>query len=176
MKVTPLDVLYGSGSDLTLSCSAESSPPAQFQWAMNRTLLSNMGPEFRLENIQANQSGSYSCWAHNTRTLRYQTSEPSDITVLESISDDTFNTSPNPPIIEGSFVTLTCDASGFNVTRDWMKDGQHLSAGVNITISEDKKTASINPVNKGDAGKYLCKLTNPVSSAEVEYSLTVHRK
>lgn len=57
-----------------------------------------------------------------------------------------------------------------------MKDGQHLSAGVNITISEGKKTASINPVNKGDAGKYLCKLTNPVSSAEVEYSLTVHRK
>ncbi|KAK6326689.1 hypothetical protein J4Q44_G00023340 [Coregonus suidteri] len=82
MKVTPLDVLYGSGSNLTLSCSAESSPPAQFQWALNGTLLSNQGPELRLVNIQASQSGSYSCWAHNTRTLRYQTSEPSDITVL----------------------------------------------------------------------------------------------
>ncbi|CAB1333940.1 unnamed protein product, partial [Coregonus sp. 'balchen'] len=83
MKVTPPDVLYGSGSDLTLSCSSESSPPAQFQWALNGTLLSNKGPELRLDNIQASQSGSYSCWAHNTRTLRYQTPEPSDITVLE---------------------------------------------------------------------------------------------
>uniref|UniRef100_A0A8C8F4F1 Ig-like domain-containing protein n=1 Tax=Oncorhynchus tshawytscha TaxID=74940 RepID=A0A8C8F4F1_ONCTS len=75
LKVTPLDVLYGSGSDLTLSCSAESSPPAQFRWALNGELLSNQGPVLRLENIQASQSGRYSCWAHNTRTLRYQTSE-----------------------------------------------------------------------------------------------------
>ncbi|CAB1333931.1 unnamed protein product [Coregonus sp. 'balchen'] len=86
MKVTPLDVLYGSGSDLTLSCSAESSPLAQFQWALNRTLLSNIGPELWLENIHGNQSGSYSCWAHNTRTLRYQISEFSDITVLGKIN------------------------------------------------------------------------------------------
>uniref|UniRef100_A0A4W5LD40 Ig-like domain-containing protein n=1 Tax=Hucho hucho TaxID=62062 RepID=A0A4W5LD40_9TELE len=147
--------------------------PAQFQWALIGTLVSNKEPELSLENIQASQNGSYSCWAHNTRTLRYQTSEPSDITVLESISGATFTTSPNPPITEGSSVTLTCDASGFNISRDWMKDGQHLSAGVNITFSDDKKTASINHVNKGDAGKYLCKLTNPVSSAKVEYS---HRK
>uniref|UniRef100_A0A4W5M076 Ig-like domain-containing protein n=1 Tax=Hucho hucho TaxID=62062 RepID=A0A4W5M076_9TELE len=74
-QVYSTDVLYGSGSDLTLSCSAEYSPPAQFQWAMNTTLLSNMGPKLRLENIQASQSGSYSCWAHNTRTLRWATSE-----------------------------------------------------------------------------------------------------
>uniref|UniRef100_A0A4W5M0E7 Ig-like domain-containing protein n=1 Tax=Hucho hucho TaxID=62062 RepID=A0A4W5M0E7_9TELE len=71
-----------SWSDLTMSCSAESSPPAQFQWALNGTLMSNKGPELRMENIQPNQSGSYSCWVYNTRTLRYQTSEPSNITVL----------------------------------------------------------------------------------------------
>ncbi|XP_045064268.1 carcinoembryonic antigen-related cell adhesion molecule 5-like [Coregonus clupeaformis] len=174
MKVTPPDVLYGSGSDLTLSCSSESSPPAQFQWALNGTLLSNKGPELRLENIQASQSGSYSCWAHNTRTLRYQTPEPSDITVLEPISGATITTSPNPPIIEGNSVTLTCDASGSIISREWMKDGQLLSAGGNMIISEDKRVLSINPVKRTDSGEYLCRVSNPISTADAKHDLIVN--
>ncbi|XP_045064563.1 carcinoembryonic antigen-related cell adhesion molecule 2-like isoform X2 [Coregonus clupeaformis] len=174
MKVTPPDVLYGSGSNLTLSCSSESRPPAQFQWALNGTLLSNIGPELRLENIQAKQSGSYSCWAHNTRTLRYQTSEPSAITVLEPISGAIITTSPNPPIIEGNSVTLTCDASGSITTREWMKDGQLLSAGGNMIISEDKRVLSINPVKRTDSGEYLCRVSNPISTADAKHDLIVN--
>ncbi|XP_045064328.1 carcinoembryonic antigen-related cell adhesion molecule 5 isoform X2 [Coregonus clupeaformis] len=174
MKVTPLDVLYGSGSTLTLSCSSESSPPAQFQWALNGTLLSNQGPELRLENIQASQSGSYSCWAHNTRTLRYQTSEPYDITVLDLISGAIITTSPNPPIIEGNSVTLTCDASGSIISREWMKDGQLLSAGGNMIISEDKRVLSINPVKRTDSGEYLCRVSNPISTADAKHDLIVN--
>eukprot|EP00063_Salmo_salar_P082263 XP_014057098.1 PREDICTED: carcinoembryonic antigen-related cell adhesion molecule 1-like [Salmo salar] len=173
MKVIPSDVHYETGSNLNLSCSAESSPPAQFQWALNGTLLSNKGPELRLGNIQINQSGSYSCWAHNTRTLRYQTSEPSDITVLEPISGAIITTSPNPPIIEGNSVNLTCDASGSIITREWMKDGQLLSAGGNLIISEDKRVLSINPVKRTDSGEYLCRVSNPVSTADAKHILIV---
>ncbi|XP_045064270.1 carcinoembryonic antigen-related cell adhesion molecule 5-like [Coregonus clupeaformis] len=165
MNVTPPDVLYGSGSNLTLSCSAESSPPAQFQWALNGTLLYNRGPELSLEHIQASQSGSYSCWAHNTRTLRYQISEPSDITVLERISNVNIPNPTNLPIIEGNYVTLTCDASGSISTREWMKAGQPLSLSDNILFSEDNKTASINPVKRTDSGIYMI----PVS---VTFTLT----
>uniref|UniRef100_A0A8C7IU10 Carcinoembryonic antigen-related cell adhesion molecule 1 n=1 Tax=Oncorhynchus kisutch TaxID=8019 RepID=A0A8C7IU10_ONCKI len=154
LKVTPLDVLYGSGSDLTLSCSSESSPPAQFQWALNGELLSNQGPVLRLEKIQANQSGRYSCWAHNTRTLRYQTSEPSDITVL------------------GGSVTLTCDASGSISNRDWRKDGQPLSPSERIIFSEDNKTVSISPLNLTDSGIFLCHLANLLSNENASYNLT----
>ncbi|XP_038850726.1 carcinoembryonic antigen-related cell adhesion molecule 1-like isoform X14 [Salvelinus namaycush] len=174
MKVTPLDVLYGSGSNLTLSCSAESSPSAQFQWLLNGTLLSNNGPELRLENIQANQSGSYSCWAHNTRTLRYQISEPSDITVLEPISGANITTTPNSSIIEGGSVNLTCDASGAIITREWMKDGHPLSAGGNIIISEDKRVLSINPVKRTDSGEYRCRVSNPISTANAKHGLIVN--
>ncbi|XP_021479415.2 carcinoembryonic antigen-related cell adhesion molecule 1 isoform X2 [Oncorhynchus mykiss] len=176
LKVTPLDVLYGSGSDLTLSCSAESSPPAQFQWALNGELLSNQGPVLKLENIQASQSGRYSCWAHNTRTLRYQTSEPSDITVLERISSAKLTISPNPPIIEGGSVTLTCDASGSISNRDWMKDGQPLSPSERIIFSEDNKTVSISPLNLTDSGIFLCHLANLVSNVNASYNLAVSLK
>uniref|UniRef100_A0A8C7MTR0 Carcinoembryonic antigen-related cell adhesion molecule 1 n=1 Tax=Oncorhynchus kisutch TaxID=8019 RepID=A0A8C7MTR0_ONCKI len=168
LKVTPLDVLYGSGSDLTLSCSSESSPPAQFQWALNGELLSNQGPVLRLEKIQANQSGRYSCWAHNTRTLRYQTSEPSDITVAK------LTISPNPPIIEGGSVTLTCDASGSISNRDWRKDGQPLSPSERIIFSEDNKTVSISPLNLTDSGIFLCHLANLLSNENASYNLTVN--
>ncbi|KAK6291207.1 hypothetical protein J4Q44_G00383960 [Coregonus suidteri] len=132
-----------------------------------------MGPELRLENIQANQSGSYSCCAHNTRTLRYQTSEPSDITVLEPISVATITTYPNPPIIEGSSVTSTCDASGSITTREWMKDGQLLSAGGNVIISEDNRVLSINPVKRTDSGQYLCRVSNPISTADAKNTFSL---
>ncbi|XP_064803848.1 carcinoembryonic antigen-related cell adhesion molecule 1-like isoform X4 [Oncorhynchus masou masou] len=176
LKVTPLDVLYGSGSDLTLSCSAVSSPPAQFQWALNGELLSNQGPVLRLENIQASQSGRYSCWAHNTRTLGYQTSEPSDITVLERISSAKLTISSNSPIIEGGSVTLTCDASGSISNRDWMKDGQPLSHSERITFSGDNKTVSISPLNLTDSGIFLCHLANLLSNENASYNLTVNLK
>ncbi|CAB1333919.1 unnamed protein product, partial [Coregonus sp. 'balchen'] len=148
MKVTPLDVLYGSGSNLTLSCSAESSPPSQFQWALNGTLLYNIGPELSLENIQASQS--------------------------EPISGAIITTSPNPPIIEGNSVTLTCDASGSIISREWMKDGQLLSAGGNMIISEDKRVLSINPVKRTDSGEYLCRVSNPISTADAKHDLIVN--
>nr|XP_029535036.1 carcinoembryonic antigen-related cell adhesion molecule 5-like isoform X3 [Oncorhynchus nerka] len=150
LKVTPLDVLYGSGSDLTLSCSAESSPPAQFQWALNGELLSNQGPVLRLENIQASQS--------------------------ERISSAKLTISPNPPIIEGGSVTLTCDASGSISKRDWMKDGQPLSPSERMIFSEDNKTVSISPLNLTDSGIFLCHLANLLSNENASYNLNVNLK
>uniref|UniRef100_A0A8D0CHL8 Ig-like domain-containing protein n=1 Tax=Scleropages formosus TaxID=113540 RepID=A0A8D0CHL8_SCLFO len=69
--VTPKEQFYSSGSSISLLCSAQSSPDAQFQWHFNGAKLDKVGKELKLENIQQNQSGNYSCWAHNTVTLRY---------------------------------------------------------------------------------------------------------
>ncbi|XP_054483456.1 carcinoembryonic antigen-related cell adhesion molecule 6-like [Anoplopoma fimbria] len=68
------------GSDITLSCSADSKPAAQFMWLLNGDLLSDTGPELRL--IQESQSGNYSCQAFNSKTLRYEMSQPAAISVL----------------------------------------------------------------------------------------------
>uniref|UniRef100_A0A3B3Q6Z2 Ig-like domain-containing protein n=1 Tax=Paramormyrops kingsleyae TaxID=1676925 RepID=A0A3B3Q6Z2_9TELE len=82
LTVSPPGPIFTSGTSLTLSCSAQSSPPAQFQWALNDTLLSQRGDKLLVTNIKASQSGNYTCWAHKNRTLRYHLSEPSMITVL----------------------------------------------------------------------------------------------
>ncbi|CAK6984910.1 carcinoembryonic antigen-related cell adhesion molecule 1, partial [Scomber scombrus] len=82
LKLSPSEDHYMEGSTIRLSCSADSRPTAQFQWFLNGDLLSDTGPELTLMNIQMSQSGNYSCQAFNSKTLRYQTSQPSAITVL----------------------------------------------------------------------------------------------
>ncbi|MCI4374687.1 hypothetical protein PGIGA_G00009240 [Pangasianodon gigas] len=82
VEAAPVGPFYSSGSNLTLTCSAESSPAAEFQWAVNGAELGEMGQELRLSNIQSSQSGNYTCIAHNKQSLRYSTSEPINITVL----------------------------------------------------------------------------------------------
>ncbi|KAL4601673.1 carcinoembryonic antigen-related cell adhesion molecule 5-like [Arapaima gigas] len=73
---------YASGSNLSLSCSAQSRPAAQFRWYFNGTALNKTGPVLKLDNVQESESGNYTCLAHNTKTLRYQSSEPSPISVI----------------------------------------------------------------------------------------------
>ncbi|KAJ8388820.1 hypothetical protein AAFF_G00125760 [Aldrovandia affinis] len=34
--------------------------------------MNREGQELKLEKIEKDDSGNYTCWAHNTRTLRYR--------------------------------------------------------------------------------------------------------
>ncbi|XP_060726547.1 carcinoembryonic antigen-related cell adhesion molecule 5-like [Tachysurus vachellii] len=83
----PEKPFYISGSNLKLNCSAESRPAAKFHWAVNGRELSEMGQELKLNNIQINQTGNYTCIVHNTRTLQYSVSPPISVTILDSGSE-----------------------------------------------------------------------------------------
>ncbi|KAI1886247.1 hypothetical protein AGOR_G00212030 [Albula goreensis] len=175
VAVDPLSEFYIPGSSVTLSCSAQSSPPAQFQWALNGKMLDREGQELKLENVQRNQSGSYICWAHNSITLRYTASKPSMITVLERISGAHI-TGPSEPLIAGnSSANLSCQAAaGTSISRKWLKGDQPLSPSNRITFSDDKSSVSISPVESSDNGEYQCRLSNPVSTDTASYTLTVN--
>ncbi|XP_076008702.1 cell adhesion molecule CEACAM1-like [Genypterus blacodes] len=82
LAISPVLQRYDEGSDISLSCSALSNPPAQFDWFVNDNVWSNTGPELRLENIQKNQSGTYRCSAYNSKTLRTEKSKPAIVTVV----------------------------------------------------------------------------------------------
>uniref|UniRef100_A0A3B4H858 Ig-like domain-containing protein n=1 Tax=Pundamilia nyererei TaxID=303518 RepID=A0A3B4H858_9CICH len=168
----PSQGYFAVGSDISLTCSVGSRPPAQFNWFLNGDQLPDTGSELRLMNVQMSQSRNYSCQAFNSKTLRSQTSEPSAITVLgPSIL---LNSSTNLPA-EGTSVSLSCEASGSVFTRNWMKDGSKLILTGNMILSDNNRVLTFNTLKKKDEGEYFCNISNPVSSDGVKYfTLTVH--
>uniref|UniRef100_A0A8C7X2E1 Ig-like domain-containing protein n=1 Tax=Oryzias sinensis TaxID=183150 RepID=A0A8C7X2E1_9TELE len=132
ISVSPSLEFYEEGSEVILSCSADSRPSAQFSWFLNGTKLPDSGPEFTLRNIQFSQRGDYSCQAFNSKTLTNEMSQSFSVS----------------QIIEGSSVTLTCEASGSSPSRKWKKDGSDLSLSENVTLSEDNKVVTFRAVNK----------------------------
>lgn len=58
-------------STLTMSCSAQSNPQAEFQWAFNGNQLNGTNPDLKLYSAVESQSGLSSCLAFNNRTMSY---------------------------------------------------------------------------------------------------------
>ncbi|XP_053182924.1 carcinoembryonic antigen-related cell adhesion molecule 5-like [Scomber japonicus] len=172
LKLSPSQEHHVKGSTIRLSCSAASRPPVDFQWFLNGDLLSDSGPELTLMNFQMNQSGDYTCQAFNYKIMRYQTSQPSAVTVLERVS----NTSiiPSTQLIEGKSVSLTCDGAGSIFTREWMKDGSPLTQTDNMILYDTNRVLSFISLKRTDSGEYVCKISNHVSNDEANYSMIVN--
>lgn len=64
-------VTYKTGSNITLSCSAESNPPARTQWLFGGIYLDQYSSQLQLENVKENQTGTYKCLVYNTVTSRF---------------------------------------------------------------------------------------------------------
>lgn len=78
----PANEYYETGSNITLSCSTISMPPALVNWFKNEVRLSETGPLLKLNKFQENQTGNYSCQAFNNKTLRYDISQMLALNIL----------------------------------------------------------------------------------------------
>ncbi|KAK7886852.1 hypothetical protein WMY93_026473 [Mugilogobius chulae] len=172
LRTSPSDYCE-EGSDVLMSCSADSRPAAQFKWLLNGELLSFTGAQFELKNIQMNQSGNYSCQAFNSKTLRSTTSQPASISVLKRITNIYVESSSNEPI-EGTSLNLTCDASGSIFNRKWLINEQDLKPSENVVFHEQKRVLSFKVLNRKDSGSYVCEINNPINNQTAVYSLTVN--
>ncbi|KAM5297864.1 cell adhesion molecule CEACAM6-like isoform 2-T2 [Glossophaga mutica] len=65
--ISPSDSHYRPGANLRLSCHAASNPPAQYSWLINGR-PQQPKRELFIPSITANDSGSYTCLAHNPDT------------------------------------------------------------------------------------------------------------
>nr|XP_033958136.1 carcinoembryonic antigen-related cell adhesion molecule 5-like [Pseudochaenichthys georgianus] len=164
---------YEKGSNISLMCSADSRPSAVFKWFLNGSQLSDTGSELSLMNVQISQSGNYSCQAFNNKTLRYETSQASVVSVLEKVSGASVTSPSNRPI-EGNSFRLICDAAGSVFTREWRKGGLDLTLTVNMTLTTNKRELSFSSLSKDHTGGYSCIISNPLSSEEAKYSMIVN--
>ncbi|MEQ2292432.1 hypothetical protein AMECASPLE_023130 [Ameca splendens] len=165
IEVHPSKQHHEIGSDISLICSADSTPSAEFLWFLNGDQLSNTGPELRLMNIQMNQSGNYSCQAFNSKTLRYQTSQPSAVFVHEPVSGVRISSLSTDLVELISSVHLHCSSSGSSLSFIWMNSSSDVTAGDRVQITDGGSNLTIINVTRYDQGSYRCLVSNPVSNA-----------
>ncbi|KAF4080360.1 hypothetical protein AMELA_G00169470 [Ameiurus melas] len=170
----PAAAVLKKGSNLTLSCSAKSSPAAEFVWLFNGGELPQKTATVVLSNLGEEQSGNYSCMAYNSKTMRYISSEVTQLSVLEAISGINISVSTSTFIAGNSTVNLTCTSSaGKADSVHWHKDGKPLDTN-RVIFSTDKRTLSIPIVQKEDAGEYKCELKNKISNGDNKYNMLIN--
>ncbi|XP_071025280.1 hemicentin-1-like [Oncorhynchus clarkii lewisi] len=164
---------YKTGSDITLSCSAQSKPTESYKWRFNGVFLNEQSPQLSLQNTRENQTGSYACLAYNNVTLRYATTSTM-IKIVEPISAVSLNRDGKPPILDQSF-TLRCEVTGPVDYIHWLMNGQLISLNNRTFFSTGNKTMVINPIQLSDNGEYLCEAFNAVSNlTSMTYKLVVN--
>ncbi|XP_036435737.1 carcinoembryonic antigen-related cell adhesion molecule 5-like [Colossoma macropomum] len=173
MTVLPEKMGYISGSNITLSCSADSSPPVLFYWSYNGMSLNKTGQTLQLLNASQNKTGPYTCTAHNTVTLRYTTATKT-VRIIDAVSAAEVTAVNDVPIFNMSFA-LTCEVLGPVDSVYWMKNGLYLYSDSKVSLSNQNKTLSFSRLALSDNGKYQCVASNTVSNkTSMAYTLAVN--
>ncbi|XP_054637547.1 carcinoembryonic antigen-related cell adhesion molecule 1-like isoform X2 [Dunckerocampus dactyliophorus] len=104
-----------TGSNLTMLCSAQSSPPALLEWAFRGRLLNTTGPSLELLDVRQDQSGPYGCLAFNNET-NMSRNISKDILISRShtsaLKQDAFHVWLVPMMPCVSFFLTVLDAGG----------------------------------------------------------------
>ncbi|CAK6437135.1 unnamed protein product [Pipistrellus nathusii] len=61
-------------------------------------------------------------------------------------------------------VVMTCYTNAPSI--EWLLDAESLWLRERMKLSQDKRTLTIDPVRREDAGFYQCEVSNPISSAD----------
>ncbi|XP_068426064.1 carcinoembryonic antigen-related cell adhesion molecule 2-like [Clinocottus analis] len=157
MKIMPMRSAYITGSNITLECSAESSPAATVQWMVDGVYLNQFGPQLQLETVAESNSGNYQCVFHNKVTSRFS-SQSAMIRIVDTLYAQVEK--PMYPAIEGHFYNLTCNVTGPAEDVYWMKNGERLHEDNTTVFYLDNKTVAFKPLQHNDTGHYRCMAIN----------------
>ncbi|XP_047191962.1 carcinoembryonic antigen-related cell adhesion molecule 5-like isoform X2 [Scophthalmus maximus] len=165
LTLHPSQEYYVEGSNISLSCSAVSRPAALFYWFLNGDQLPHTGPELRLMNIEQSHSGKYKCQAFNNKTLRYEISHMSVVTVLVPVSNVTVTQSSSTGLLEfSSSVSLSCSSSGSSLLFLWLNGSSEVTASDRVQLTDENSNLTIVNVTRYDQGPFRCNVSNGVNN------------
>ncbi|KAG3256124.1 carcinoembryonic antigen related cell adhesion molecule 1, partial [Ictidomys tridecemlineatus] len=159
--INPPESHFRSGTNLNLSCHADSNPPAQYSWSFNGRPLEST-QELSILNLSTNNSGSYVCVAHNSVTNLNRTTTK-NITISEPLTSPHL-TASNTTVAEGDSVELTCIPNDTEISIQWLFNNKILQLTDTMQLSLNNSILTINPVKKTDEGEYHCQVSNQVFS------------
>ncbi|KAM6111680.1 cell adhesion molecule CEACAM8-like [Phoenicopterus ruber ruber] len=73
-------------------------------------------------------------------------------------------TPDNVTVTENDTITLTCRSPPGTQTVAWLHDGAPVSPGGRLSLSPDNRTLTVRPAERGDAGVYVCQVSNAIST------------
>ncbi|XP_070690983.1 cell adhesion molecule CEACAM5-like [Pempheris klunzingeri] len=157
---------YGEGSDVSLTCSAVSTPSAQFLWFLNGEKKSDTGTgsKLRLTDIQESQSGNYSCQAFNSKTLRHETSQPVAISVLTRVANIVVTLNTTDLLEFNSSVRLSCSSSGSFPSFLWLNGSSEVTQSDRVQLTDGGANLTIVSVTRYDQGPFRCHVFNPINN------------
>ncbi|XP_056682204.1 carcinoembryonic antigen-related cell adhesion molecule 5-like [Monodelphis domestica] len=149
---------FATGINVTLSCVADSNPPAQFTWLQNGQSVSNSASFSIITSL--NHIGNYTCIATNSFTGLTRTANKT-LMIYAPLSKPTIITSNNTAVETKDF-SMTCNATGQIHAYRWFING--LAPGGNrIQLSPDKRTLTIRSLRRTEnKGPYECEIENPL--------------
>ncbi|XP_062031845.1 carcinoembryonic antigen-related cell adhesion molecule 1 isoform X1 [Lepus europaeus] len=151
--ISPPDLYYCSGANLSLFCHAVSDPPAQYSWLVNGR-LQQATQELLVPNVSVNNSGSYTCHVNNSITgLNRITVE--NITVFGPVAQPAIRVI-NTTVLERDRLVLTCLTDDAGISIRWIFNSQSLNLTARTRLSPGNSTLNIYPVMKVDEGEYQC--------------------
>ncbi|XP_026158880.1 B-cell receptor CD22-like [Mastacembelus armatus] len=155
------------GSSVTLTCSSDANPAANFTWYKKHgnPSLQPASKQFNFSSIQSSDSGEYYCTAEND--LGRRTSGSIFIHVTYPPKLLSVSVSPSAEIVEGSSVTLTCSSDANPAANyTWYKENQESpkASGQTFTITD---------IRPEHSGKYYCEAQNTRGRHNTTSYLTV---
>ncbi|KAM4595770.1 B-cell receptor CD22-like [Fundulus diaphanus] len=164
VSITPGEIM--EGSSVTLTCSSDANPAAQYTWyRKDEHQPLGVKENFIFKSIDSSESGEYYCTALNSRGKK--TSSRVNIDVKYAPRFLSVSLSPSGKIAEGSSVTLTC-SSDANPAADynWYKEGKDSpeASGKNFTIRN---------IQHEHSGDYYCKVQNKIGRHNATVSVIV---
>ncbi|XP_029283156.1 titin-like [Cottoperca gobio] len=154
------------GSSVTLSCSSDANPAANYTWYKGKqTLLQGTEGSYHFTSISSEDRGIYYCKSENQHGHIMSSSLSVDVQYgpkLPSVS-----VSPSAEIEEGSSVTLSCSSDANPAANyTWYKEDEDSpkESGQNFTITDFRSEHS---------GNYCCVAQNSRGRRDSTLQLTV---
>ncbi|CAJ0928382.1 unnamed protein product [Ranitomeya imitator] len=156
-----------NGTNVTLQCDAGSQNVTSYTFYRNGQNITCSGRVIcrgsflDFTPILESDGGSYTCTIENP--VSSNTSNSLILTVIAPLSAPALHSVTSAPLINGTNVTLQCDAGNQNVTSySFYQNGQKITCSGRVICRGS--FLDFAPILESDGGSYTCTIENPVSS------------